>query len=464
MSAAQGRAGPPPLGVAAPLRLPPIHRHRLANGLEVLLVERHALPVVDLRLVVRAGAGVDPPAFAGRAGLTADLLDEGAGGRSALEIAAAVDQLGADLETAASWDATTVCLHVLAPHLEAALGLMADVALRPEFPAAEVERKRAERLAALLQEKEEPRVLAGRALLAALYGPDHPYGSPIRGTEATIAALDAAALRAYYEAWVHPGNAFLVAVGDVEPDALLRLLEAAFGDWTPRAGAAVPGLAAPAAAPTAAYIVDRPGAAQAELRLGRIGAPRATPDYFPLLVLNTVLGGSFTSRLNQKLRQEKGYTYGVSSRFDFRGGPGPFIVGTSVDTDAVPDAVADVLAELRHLRTKLVPADELERAKSYCARGYARYFETTADVAGRVTEIGLHALPDDYLQRYVERVRAVSSEDVFRAAERHLDPDSTAVVVAAPRDDVAAGLEALGLPVRPAPGPADGAPLAASRP
>ncbi|MBX6364875.1 MAG: insulinase family protein, partial [Gemmatimonadetes bacterium] len=452
MSAAtSGRAGPPPLGEVAPLRIPPIHRARLSNGLELLLVERHALPVLDLRLVVRAGAGVDPPAFAGRAGLTADLLDEGAGGRSAIEIAAAVDQLGADLETTASWDAITVSLHVLAPRLEPALDLMADVVLRPEFPEAEVERKRAERLAALLQEREEPRLLAGRALAATLYGPDHPYGAPIRGTEASIGALHAAALRAHYQAWVRPGNAFLVAVGDVEPDALVRLLEPRFGAWGDAAAARAPALPTPPAAPTAAYIVDRPGAAQAELRLGRVGPPRATPDYFPLVVLNTILGGSFTSRLNQKLRQEKGYTYGVSSRFDFRDGPGPFVVATSVDIDAVPDAVADTLAELEHLRTKLVPGEELERAKSYIARGYARYFETTGDIAGRVTEIGRHGLPDDHLLRYVERVRAVTPEDVFRAAERYLDPGTTAIAVAAPAEAVAPGLEALGLPVHPAP-------------
>lgn len=430
------RGVPPEVGPAPALELPPIQRHRLSNGLEVLVVEQHDLPVVDLQLVIRTGAGADAPAEAGRASMTAELLDEGTATRSALELAEAVDFLGADLETGASWDASSIALHVLRPRLGPALELMADVALRPAFPEPEVKRIRDERLALFLQQQDEPRAMATKAFAAELYGPAHPYGTPVLGTRESVGGLDREALARFYRAYYRPNNAFLVAVGDIEASTLLPILERTFGSWEEAPVQPVRLPAPPASRPTAVYLVDKPGAAQSEIRVGHLGPARSTADYFPLVVLNTILGGSFTSRLNITLREEKGFTYGAGSRFDFRKGPGPFLASSAVFTGVTDSALVIFVDQIRRIREEPVPPEELERAKSYLALGLPRELQTTGDIAGHVTEIELYALGDDYLARYTDRVRAVTAVDVARVAREYLHPDRMALVVVGDRAQV----------------------------
>jgi zinc protease len=439
------RAVRPVLPPPAEPRLPPVHGFHLENGLELLVVERPGLPVVDARLVVRAGAALDGGDVAGRAALTAELLDEGTTARSALDIADEAEHLGAGLHTRASWDETNADLHVLTPRLEPALELLAEIALRPAFPEAEVERKRAERLAAILQELDEPRVLAGHAFARAVYGTEHPYGSPHGGTRASVAQLARHDLTTFYEQQYTPANSFLVLVGDVTAARAHDIAARLFAEWSGAGSGRAQAREAPPPRPLAVRIVDRPGAPQSELRVGTAGPPRRTPDYFPLLVGNVVLGGAFTSRLNMRLREEKAYTYGAASRFAFRARGGPFAVATAVFTGASADALNDVVSEIARLGREPVGADELERAQSYLVLGLPRTFETTADIAEHVTEVALYDLGRDFFDTYGARVRAVQAEQVRAAFARWVPAEQLVVVIVGDAAAIEPGLRSLEL-------------------
>lgn len=439
------RTRPPVVGPARSMHFPELEELTLSGGLRVVLVRKEGLPIVTLRLLVRGGAGVVPPRAAGLAGLTADMLDEGTSSRSALGLAEAVERLGARLEPTDGWDANAVSLSVLEPRLPEALELFAEVVLDPIFADRELERVRHERITRVVQSRDEPRVLASDALARVLYGAGHPYGTARLGTEDTLEKIQRNDVEAFYRAHYHPGNATLVVVGDVGVSTLEGLLEAALGSWKPRRA---PGATWPKPSPPGEgriFVVDKPGAAQSEIRVGGIGASRGTPDYFPLTVLNTILGGSFTSRLNAKLREERGYTYGARSEFDMRVTPGPFTAQTAVHTPVTDSAVADSLCEIQRLATEPVPLDELERARNYVALRLPQRFETVDDLAARVAELVLYDLRADFWDRYVERILAVGAEDVQTAARVYLDVGSLRIVVAGDRSAVEEPLRRLGI-------------------
>jgi zinc protease len=443
MSTARSRV--PVLAEPPALRLPPPTHHRLANGIEVLFVARRELPVVDVQFVVRAGAASDDAAHAGRAYLTADVLDQGTTSRSATRIADEAELLGASLHTHGSWDYSSVTLHVLTGRLQPALALLADVVTNPTFPADEFERKRAERLTAIMQEADEPRSIATNHFLRAVYAERHPYGLPLGGTRDTVERLTAADVGDFYRTRYAPANAFLVMVGDFDASATLPLLEQLFGNWT-APDHAVAGTVPPVTtAPRAVHIVDLPAAAQSELRVGCAGPARDTADYFPLLVANTVLGGAFTSRLNMKLREEKGYTYGAGSSFSMRRGGGPFLASTAVATAATADAISDMVREIGRMAHEPVGADELERAKNYIVLGLPRMFETTSDIADHLSELSLHRLGDDYYNEYATHVRAVTAADIQAAAARWLRGDRLVITIAGAAAAIASDVEALGI-------------------
>ncbi|MBR9989654.1 MAG: insulinase family protein [Gemmatimonadetes bacterium] len=439
----QPAVGPPPVTT-----LPPIVVHRLGNGLDVCIVERHDLPVVDVRFIVRGGASEDPPEHAGHAYMLGDLLDQGTERHSALEIAEQADTLGASLETRASWDSYAAALHVLTPRIEPALQLLADVMLNATVPDAELERGRSERLAAILQERDEPRTIATQAFNRHAYDPAHPYSAPLAGTRESIAAVGRADLMALRRAQFAPASAFLVLTGDIAADAALPLVERLFGGWTAqRTGAGGDGRASmqqrtPGSA-ARVHIVDRPAAPQSELRVGRPGPARDTDDYFALLVANTVLGGAFTSRLNMRLREEKGYTYGAGSRFAFRAGGGPFMASTAVATAATADAVDVIVTEIERMTDEAVPDAELERAKNYVVLGLPASFETTGNVAEHVVEVALYGLGRDYYGTYADHVRAVSAADVQAASARWLGRAGLTIAIAGDAGSIAPELEAL---------------------
>ncbi|MEO8078172.1 MAG: pitrilysin family protein [Acidobacteriota bacterium] len=441
---APDRTAPPLPGPVPSLKLPDIQKRTLSNGLAVWIVEMHKVPVVHVTLAVKGGGGADPEKKFGLASLTAEMLDEGAGQRDALQIADAVDYLGANLSTSSSSDASFVELHVPVARLGDALPIMSDVALRPTFPEKELTRVREELLTNILQAQDDPAALVQFAFPRLVYGPTHRYGTALIGTAAGVKGFTVEDLRQFHRKNFLPSNSALIVTGDVTAAAVMARLESAFGGWkgTPEAPAKVSD--APQLTARHVYIVDKPGAAQSQIRIGWVGVPRSTPDYFALRVLNTILGGSFTSRLNQNLREEHGYAYGAGSAFEMRTAAGPFYASAGVQTDKTAEALTEFFKELDAIR-KPIPADELEKAKTYVALALPRSFETTENLAASLGQMFVFNLPPDYFSTFAARVRAVTAADVQRVAERHIQPDKFAVVVVGDRTVIEPRIKALNL-------------------
>jgi predicted Zn-dependent peptidase len=442
---APDRSKPPALGSAPQLTLPPIQKRALSNGVGVWIVEAHKVPLVQVNLLIQAGSGDDPAGKFGIASLTSAMLDEGAGSRSALQIADDAEFLGADLGTSSSFDASAVRLNVPAARLAAALPIMADIALRPTFPQAELDRLRQERLTTLIQARDDAAQVAPLAFGRVVFGGTHRYGTAAMGTPSTLKAFTTADLRTFHSSMYQPASATLVVVGDIRADTALPLLEKQFGGWkaaAPPARAQTP--MAPQLTQSQVAIVDLPGAEQSQVRIGWVGVPRSTPDYFALQVLNTILGGSFTSRLNQNLRERNQFTYGASSRFDMRLSAGPFFAGAGIQTDKTAEALREFFIELNAI-AKPVSAEELAKARNYIALGFPSEFETIQDLASHLEEMIIYKLPDDYFARYVANIQAVTAGAVQKAAATYIQPGKFAVVIAGDRKAIEAGVRGLKL-------------------
>ena len=433
--------GPPPV-----LKLPAIQKRQLSNGLPVWIVELHEVPVVQANLVVLSGSGDDPSGKFGVANLTAAMLVEGAGSRSALEIADAVDYLGADLTANSSSDASAIRLHVPVARLAEALPIMADVAQRPTFPNDELMRLRAQRLTTVIQARDDPETIGQLAFSRVLYGTTHRYGTAQAGSAQTIQSLSVDDVRSFYTAVYRPNNAAFIVVGDVTADRVMPLLETHFGKW--QASGPAPQHATLATPPMPAarriYLVDKPGAPQTQIRIGWVAVPRSTPDFFPIQVMNTVLGGAFSSRLNLNLREKNGYTYGASSFFDMRLAAGPFVAAAGVQTDKTAEALKEFFNELTAI-SQAVPADELARAKHYVSLRFPSGFETTGDISTRLEQAVVYRLPDDYFSTYVQKIEAITAADTQRVAQKYIQPNRLAVVVVGDRMVIEPGIRALNL-------------------
>ncbi|TAK18372.1 MAG: insulinase family protein, partial [Acidobacteria bacterium] len=398
LAAQQGpdRSKPPALGPAPSLTLPPIVKRTLTNGVPVWIVEMHKVPLVDVTLVVKSGAAADPADRIGIANVVADMLDEGAGARTALDVADEIAFLGGSLITASDWDSSIVRLHLPVAKADQGLSVMGDVALRPTFAAAEFDRVKKTRLTAILQGRDNASTLAGLAFNKVLFSEPHRYGAPIGGTEATLNRMTVADVKAFHTKAFQPANAQLIVVGDVTAATILPKLEKQFGLWK-NSGPVAKVLTPPAPPPAVRtiYLVNKPGAAQSQIRIGLIGVSRSTPDYFALEVVNTILGGSFTSRLNQNLREVHGYAYGASSGFSMRAMPGPFTASAGVQTDKTTESLREFFKELDAIREP-IPAADIERGKNYQALGYPQGFETLSGMAGQLTSMAIYGLPETY--------------------------------------------------------------------
>jgi zinc protease len=434
-------SGPPPT-----LKLPAIQKRQLSNGLPVWLVELHEVPVVQVNLVVLSGSGDDPSGKFGIANLTASMLLEGAGSRSALDLADAVDFLGADLVANSGSDVSAVRLHVPVARLADALPIMADVALRPTFPADELQRLRAERLTSVIQARDDPETIAQLAFARVLYGTTHRYGTAQAGAAQTIQSFTVNDVRAFYASAYRPNNAAFLVVGDVTAERVVPLLETSFGTWRTQGPAPQRTVLPTPPLPPArrVYIVDKPGAAQSQIRIGSVAVPRSTPDFFPIQVMNTVLGGSFSSRLNLNLREKNGYTYGATSLFDMRSAAGPFVAAAGVQTDKTADALKEFFNELTAIG-RPVPADELARAKHYVSLRFPSGFETTGDISTRLEQALVYHLPDDYFSTYVQKIETISVADAQRVAQKYIQPTRLAVIIAGDRAAIEPGIRSLNL-------------------
>ncbi len=438
------RSAPPRPGPAPAFSVPAIEKFSLPNGLPVFLLEKHQVPLVQVNLLVQAGTVMDPPGKSGLANMTAAMMMEGAGSRDALALADGIDYLGARITSSAGQHAMALRLHTPVERLDSALALFADVALRPTFPAPELVRKKKERLTALLQWRDEARTLSTVMFNRMLYGDRHPYGLPVIGSETTLRGLTREDCANFHATWFRPNRAALIVVGDVTPADMREKLGAAFGAWKPGPGDA------PAPPPIRQVsgreivLVDKPGAAQTEIRIGRVGVPRLTGDYHALLVMNTILGGSFTSRLNDNLREQHGYTYGASSAFDFRPLSGPFLASSAVQTAVTDSALIQFMKELRGIREP-ISDEEVERAKNYVALGFPADFQTVSQIAGQIEELVTYKLPDSTFNAFIGNIQAVTKEDVLRVARKTIDPDNLVIVLVGDRKIIEEPVRALKL-------------------
>jgi predicted Zn-dependent peptidase len=441
---APDRSQPPALGPAPTLSLPPIEEQALPNGLRVIYMGKRNVPLVQINVVVKTGSVLDPDDRPGLASMTAAMLDEGAGGRSAVELSEAVDFLGASLRVSSGMHTTTISLHAPLARLDAALELLADVVLRPAFSEEELDRQRRQRLTSLVQRHDQPRAIAQVIYDRSLFGDDHPYGRQSIGTPESLRDMTAADLGRFHARYFVPNNAAVIVVGDIGAADALDRLRRAFGSWQPGDAPQYDVVNVDQVRRREVILVDKPGAAQSVIRIGRIGAARSTEDYYALVVMNTILGGSFASRLNQKLREEKGYTYGARSFFSFRPALGPFTASADVQTAVTDSALYEFMYELRGILEDVTDA-EMVRARNFVALRFPSGFQAVARIAGGLGSIYEYDLPLDYYNSYIQNILAVSKEDVLRVAREYIDPDRIMIVVVGDRSVIEDGVRALDL-------------------
>jgi predicted Zn-dependent peptidase len=438
------RSEPPASAPALAFRAPVPEVRTLQCGSALWVLPKRDLPIVAATAVVAAGAAAHSPAEGGLASLTSALIDEGTATRSSQQLAEDAEGMGTLLSTACGWDGSYVSLQCLEPHFEASLDLAVDVLVRPSFPEPDWQRVHAQICAGLKAERDSADARAYRGLLRALYAKDHAYVVPVDGTEASVGQLARDDVQRFHQSHYRPGQATWVVAGDVDPDEVAAALDRRLAGWNGSVSALpeIPSSAAPQN--RSILLIDRPASAQAVLRVGHVGVPRLDPDYTDLLLLNQLLGVEFTSRLNKRLREEKGFTYGARSQFDFRRGAGPFYVSASVQTERVAEALEVIAHELGAIVSDAPPtAQELDEARRSLVEGQARHFETPSALAARYATLYLYGLPLDHFARFAERLEAVTLSSLRTAAERHLRPGKIVAVVVADASQVAASLEHL---------------------
>jgi zinc protease len=439
----------PAPGPDAPFTFPEIQRRTLSNGLRVWTIEHHAVPLVSFLMLLPVGSSGDPGRHPGLASITGDMLDEGCGDLDALDVHEALGRMGAHLDTEIGADATLLTLTCLGRFADRAAGLLADMIVRPRLEQRDFDRVRELRLNRLVQLKDLPPALAERAFSELLY-PDHPYGHLAIGTEASLRVMGLGDVTDFHRNAYSPARATIIASGDASHDELAALVERAFGEWrapdgaTPIDGAAA--LTRPGARPERLAFMHRAGAAQSELRIGHVAVSRSTPDYHALVVLNMILGGQFVSRINMNLREDKGYTYGARTAFEFRRGPGPFSLQASVQSEATVNAVIESFAEMRAIRgDRPVTRQELETGRAALTRGYPRNFETAEQISRSAAQLALYGLPDDYFTTFVPKVLALDEAAVTRVAAEYIDPSRLLTVIVGDRETVGPTLSRLEL-------------------
>ena len=445
MAASFDRSEAPVPGPIRRFDFPRVTESRMANGLDLRIVRAARFPIVTAMLILDAGEWAVDSTQAGLAVLAGDALEGGTARRSATELAEALEGIGAGLGVTTGWDATTVAVSCLAERLGEALALMAEVVLEPTFPAEEFDRVRDQRLAAIQQRAMNPSTVAGDHAARFIHADGVPFGRPVAGTEETIEPLSGDDARSWLGERYCPGGSGLVIVGDIDGGELETLVEGCFGAWSGTVEPSDPVAVTPRHERRSVEIVHRPGAVQSEIRMGHVGVSKVTPDYFSLLVYNTILGGSFTSRLNLNLREKHGFTYGVRSHFGFRRNAGPFGISMAVETAVTADAVREAMFEVETLVNDGASADEVDAARDYIVGIFPLRLETTSQLASRVGELIIYGLPDDYHATYRDRLRAVTQKETTEAGRRHVRPEEMSIVVVGDADEIRAPLEALEL-------------------
>jgi predicted Zn-dependent peptidase len=412
--------------------------------MKVIVVEHHELPVVQMNMVFLSGSADDPVGKAGLADLTTQMMDEGTSKRDALAISEEVEFLGASISVRAATDASFVSLLTLKEHLDAALDIYSDVIRNPSFPEFEWTRVKKTHLDGLLQQKDRPGTVASKVFAQVTFGAEHPYGQPNDGTEHSVQGVTLDDLRKFYSTHIVPGNATLIVVGDLTISEVAPRVEKFFGDWQSTLPLKKSIDKAPAISENQIYLIDKPEAAQSEIRIGHAGVQRKTDDYFALQVMNTILGGQFSSRINMNLRESKGYTYGARSGFLMWRHGGLFTASAAVRTGVTDSSIIEFMKELERIRDEDVTEDEFLFAKNSLIRREPEGFETAGQIANQIASIVVYNLPDDYFETYVKNFSAVTMEDVRRVAASYLNPRSMNIVVVGDIKAVHEGLNRLG--------------------
>ncbi len=421
-------AGPFTVGIAshaataeAPARL------TLSNGARVIVSEQHAIPMVVIQVLLDAGARRDPKGKEGLAGLTADLLTEGTKKRSASQISEAVDSLGASLDSGADTDYASVGLTVLSKDLDRGLDLLFDVLLQPSFPDAEIARRRDAALASIQAEQDNPGRLAGRRFLELVF-PEEPYGHPVIGTSDALKKLKRSEIVDFYRRFYRPDQAIISISGDVSTEDIRTRLEAGFRDWKP--GAEAPFVYPEVKLPVASVAtIDKP-LTQSNIILGHRGLTRNNPDYYAVTVMNFILGGgAFTSRLMDSVRVKGGLAYSVGSGFSVNKSPGSFQVSLQTKNASASEAIQRTCSEIERIREEEVSDEEISDAKLYLTGSFPLRLDSNAKMAGFLAQVDFFQLGDDYIERYAERINAVSKQDILRVARKYLRPEELSLVL-----------------------------------
>ena len=435
----------PAPGAPRDYQFPAVTRTALANGLRVAVAPMPRLPIVTVLAVIDAGAERDPRGQEGIASLTARALTEGAGSLDGAALTERFELLGSGLDAGSDWDDAVVHLSVTPERIDAAMLLLADVLRAPRFAERDIERLKAERLSDLLQQQVEPRGLAADKFDEFLYVEGSRYRLPEGGRRASVEALLPADVRAFHARHYGPATTTLIFAGDITVARATELAERIFGSWN---GGAAPKRTVDdrtVSEGRRVRIVDKSDAPQSELRVGHRGLARPHPDYFPVVVMNALLGGLFSSRINLNLREKNAFTYGAHSAFDWRRGAGPFLVSTAVKTEVTAAATAEILKEIDAIRAEMVSADELSLATAYLDGVFPIRYETTSSVASAIASATVLGLDDDYFTTYRANVRAVTAADVRRAAERYLHPDELLILAVGDAAVIREPMAALGI-------------------
>jgi len=449
-AAGADRSKPPAIGAAPALVLPPLHRATLSNGLKVVLAERHEVPVVQLNLIVDAGHAADSLAKPGTSNLALAMIEEGTKKRDALQIAARAESLGAEIRAGSTLDTSFISLNAITGQLAESLELFSDVLLNPTFPKAELARLKTLSLAAIQQQKSQPRGLASRLFPRLVYGAGHAYSNPFSGigSEDSVRSMTAEELRAFYQRWVRPDNATLLIVGDTTLARIEPLLEQRLAAWK-APGEALPVKRLDAVPPQARpriFLVNRSGAEQSLIMAVALAPPRSDPDTIAFETLNTILGGSFVSRLNMNLREDKHWSYGAGTTLVEAKGQRPFVVSAAVQTDKTSESIRETMKELRDLIGSRQPTDrEIRFAKDSLVLTLPGNNETSGEVASSYADILTYGLPDTYLNDFVGKVEALSAPQLQAAASRLIHPDAFTWIVVGDLAVIEAGVRQLGI-------------------
>jgi zinc protease len=433
----------PTPGPSRPYSFPNFQHMELPNGLTVVVAPVRTLPLVTVLALVNAGADADPAGKEGVAQLTASLLVEGTKTLDGPALALKLEMMGSALDGGADWDSSVLRLTTTSTHLRAAIEQMAQVLREPALADDQFARLQQERLADLLQQRSEPRALADETFSHVLYAPGARYRKPDAGTEQSVGALSAADVREFHSTRYTAGNTTIVIAGDVDISDAMALVMTVLGDWSGERSAKIMAPDAAAGAVRTVHIVRKPDAPQSELRVGHVGPPRSTEDYFPLVLCNAILGGLFGSRLNLNLREEHAYTYGAHSTFDWRRYAGPFSMDAAVQSEVTAAAVTEILKEFDRMRAEPVKAEELSLAISYLDGVFPIRFETTRAIASALSSMVIYDLPMEYFDTYRAKVRAVTAADIQRVAQRYLVPEQLQILAVGDPAAIEAPLRAL---------------------